>query len=323
MAKLTAHGSEVTNVFQLIGTLENDITKSIAWGFCKCPVFLGNVIQKLLNISIKTDDVAIKYQTYEKEKGITDLEITDYDSFYMIIEAKRGWILPDVDQLAMYSSRSSMIDNSAKHKIIVSMSECSEEYADLYLPAKIINGIHISHISWKSLYTIADKSICGSNNAQKNILRELRNYLGGIASMQKKDSNWVYVVSIADGLIDNCQLSWKDVVNDKHRYFHPVGGNGWPKEPVNYIAFRYNGKLQSIHHVDNYNVVRNLHVCISEMPDYTEDRNFFVYHLGPAIKPDHDVKTGKIFPSGRVWAMLDLLLTSDTVSQARDLSNAR
>ena len=30
MSELTAHGSEVTSVFQLIGTLENDITKSIA-----------------------------------------------------------------------------------------------------------------------------------------------------------------------------------------------------------------------------------------------------------------------------------------------------
>lgn len=29
MSELMAHGSEVTNVFQLIGMLENDITKSM------------------------------------------------------------------------------------------------------------------------------------------------------------------------------------------------------------------------------------------------------------------------------------------------------
>ncbi len=36
----------------------------------------------------------IRYQEFEKDKGITDLEITDNQKFYIIIEAKRGWVLP-------------------------------------------------------------------------------------------------------------------------------------------------------------------------------------------------------------------------------------
>lgn len=35
-----AHGSEVTSLFWLVGTLENDITKSIVWALCKCPTFM-------------------------------------------------------------------------------------------------------------------------------------------------------------------------------------------------------------------------------------------------------------------------------------------
>jgi hypothetical protein len=48
-----------------------------------------------------------------------------------------------------------------------------------------------------------------------------------------------------------------------------------------------------------------------------------IYRLGPAITPGKTVKTGKIFRNGRVWAMLDTLLTCDTISDARDLTQAR
>ncbi|MBP3327264.1 MAG: hypothetical protein J6L77_12715 [Coprococcus sp.] len=54
-----------------------------------------------------------------------------------------------------------------------------------------------------------------------------------------------------------------------------------------------------------------------------ESGNYFVYKLGPAIIPPKEVKNGKIYPNGRVWAMLDTLLTSDTISEARDISKAR
>ena len=49
MSELTAHGTEVTNVFQLIGILENDITKSIAWALCKCPILLKKTILLLFS----------------------------------------------------------------------------------------------------------------------------------------------------------------------------------------------------------------------------------------------------------------------------------
>lgn len=89
MSELMAHGREVTNVFQLIGMLENDITKSIAWALCQCPVFMKKIIAELLAVEVDTDKVRIGYQEFEKDKGITDLEITDDDSFYIIVEAKK------------------------------------------------------------------------------------------------------------------------------------------------------------------------------------------------------------------------------------------
>ncbi len=325
MGELFAYGTEIMSVFQLIGTLENDITKSIAWALCKCPIFTNKIIYEILGIDIESTKVKIRYQEFEKDKGITDLEITDDDLFYIIIEAKRGWILPDGEQLTLYSKRQAITKSCAKHKAIISMSECSEEYAESYLPFPEINGIPVKHLSWKRIYGIANESRTGSSNSQKTLLKELMKYLGGIMTMQEKESNWVYVVSVGSGHPDNCNLTWIDFIEKRGKYFHPIGGgrSGWPKTPPNYIAFRYYGQLQSIHHVEDYVVTRNLHEQFIEMPDEECDTDYFVYTLGPAIKPIQTVKTGKLYATGRVWAMLDALLTADTIKEASEISKKR
>ncbi len=246
MSKLRAYNDEVTNVFQLFGTLENDITKSIAWALANCPSFLDGIVSLIVGIHADADNTDIYFQRYRSDTGITDLEITDNESFHIIIEAKRGWNLPSAEQLAKYSEREEMSEKSSLKKAIVSMSECSHEYADINLPFKKVNGIPVTHLSWRKVREIVQTSISASNNTQKKLLRELLNYLEGLMTMQKEESNRVFIVSLSDEKPENCKLTWKDIVKKCNRYFHPMGGNGWPKEPPNYIAFRYGGQLQSM-----------------------------------------------------------------------------
>lgn len=323
MGTIKAYGKEVLSIFQLMGNNENDITKSIAWVLNQCPAFLKHFIRGILGIEIDPDAVEIIYQNYDSEYGITDIEIKDNSTFHIIIEAKRGWILPGVEQLSKYSLRNSFIKNDVKHKAIVSMSECSEEYAKGNLVLSVPNGVPVIHVSWRKIYTLTEISRKDSNNTQKRLLEELQMYLKGVMTMQTKDSNWVFVVVLGKGKPQGSNLSWKDIVNKEGKYFHPVGINGWPKEPPNYIAFRYDGKLQSIHHIEDYVVTKNMHDEIGEMPDEEWEDNHFVYSLGPAIIPSKLIRTGKIYRNGRVWAMLDTLLTADTVSEARDISKKR
>jgi len=143
-------------------------------------------------------------------------------------------------------------------------------------------------------------------------------------SMQNVDSNRVYVVALAQGKPKGWGISWIDIVNKRRCYFHPVGGGrgGWPKEPPNYIAFRYNGKLQSIHHIQGYGVFKNPHEKFPEIP-VTEWEPHFLYHLGPAFGPEKEVRTGNIYPNGRVWCMLDTLFTEATIFDARNVSKKR
>ena len=323
MSELVAYGTEVSSVFQLIGNLENDITKSIAWALARCPEFLKAVINEVMSLEINTQNVRIKYQEFEKNKGITDLEITDDSLFYIIIEAKRGWILPGEEQLTLYSQRRNIAESLVPNKAIVSMSECSEDYAKTYLPFKAVNDIPVVHLSWSKLYELANSAKAISRISQKELLKELMKYLGGIMTMQAKESNWVYVVSLSTSKPENCDLTWIEIVEQKKKYFHPFGINGWPKEPPNYIAFRYNGKLQSIHHIESYTVTKSLHSAIIEMPDVEKVDEYFVYNLGEPIIPLKTVKTGNLYASGRKWAMLDTLLTADTIYEACEISRQR
>ena len=140
--------------------------------------------------------------------------------------------------------------------------------------------------------------------------------------MQNQLSNLVYLVSLGSGIPEGCSISWIDIVDKKNRYFHPVG-KGWPSSPPNYLGFRYYGKLQRIHHVESWKIVDELHSEIAEIGAKLWKYPHYCYKLGPAIIPCKEVKNGKVWPSGRVWAMLDLLLTCDTVSDARDQTNKR
>ena len=333
MAELFAHNESIETVFDLIGNQENDITKSIAWAFVKCPRLLEKVIEFLIHIRVDADDVVIRYQEFEKDKGITDLEITDNQNFYIIIEAKRGWILPGEAQLKLYSERTDFVNNLAKIKVIVSMSECTEEYAKNKLPT--IAGVTVLHLPWMVICDFARELRPKAAGAQNYILGELERYIKNMMTTQNKDTSWVYVVSLgmsaaeitaSDGKTKTADITYVDIVRKHHKYCCPIGGGkgGWPKEPLTYIAFRYDGKLQSIHHIERYTITDNLHPFVSEIPDVELSETHFVYELGPAIIPSKDIRTGKkIVMSNRVWAQLDTLLTSDTITEAMEISWAR
>lgn len=305
-----------------MGYKENDISHSTAWVLSKSGAMLEKFVEAICGVNkFNHDDVEICVQEYDKGSGITDIEIKDGIDFYIIVEAKRGWILPGKDQLLKYSTRESFNKSLARNKVIVTLSECSRDYADHHLAIKNANGIAITHMSWKDIYELTMAAYPYALNSEKRLLRELQLYLRGLMTMQNQNSNEVYVVSLGTSKPDECSITWIDIVQQKNKYFHPMGG-GWPKEPPNYIGFRYHGKLQSIHHIESYIISTNLHNEVSEMPD-SNGVAHFVYTLGPGIIPPKTVKTGNIYRNGRVWAHLDLLLTCNTIFEARDLTKKR
>jgi hypothetical protein len=321
MTELLLHGKKVRSVFHLLGEHENDLTYSLGWALSQSPQFLKGFIQSTLDIQPTLENVTIRLQHSENNAGITDVEVESPGEFFILVEAKCGWNLPGKAQLEKYAARQGFSARKPFPSKILVLSECSREYALMHLPATRINGVEVSPVSWKNIAEVASKARHGSTHAGKRILSELLTYFGGLMTMQDVDSNWVYVVSLGSGTPKDWKLSWIDVVEKKRRYFHPVGG-GWPKEPPNYVAFRYQGKLQSIHHIESYTVFDDPHNEFREIPSEKWGPHF-LYTLSPAFAPANEVKTGNIYPSGRVWCMLDTLFLAKTISAARDLSDQR
>lgn len=322
MINLYLHSHKVDTVFQLLGEDENDISFSVAWALANCPSFLSAFLQSQLKRNANGKDIDIRLQHSQKTGGITDIEIESLGDFYLIIEAKKGWQLPGKTQLQKYANRRMFKNSQAPVKLILVLSECNQEYAKANLEVSEISGIPVKPVSWKDLARLAESAYQAGSHKEKHILTELLTYLRGLMCMQNLDSNWVYVVSLSNRKERGWGISWIDIIEKRKRYFHPVGLHGFPKEPVNYIAFRYYGKLQSIHHVEGYDVFNDPHEKFPEIPSNNWDIHY-LYKLGPAFKPPKDVKTGKIYPSGRVWCMLDTLFTEDTIADARDRSKKR
>jgi len=324
MTELYLHRYKVDSVFQLLGSEENDVTCSVAWAFYKSPSFLKEFLWRTIHWKGSIDNVIIRVQQYETSGGITDIEVEIPGEFYLIVEAKPGWNLPRRTQLDRYANRKSFKSSIAAIKRLIILSECSPEYAARNLEVREVSGLQIEPLSYRDLVAFAKAAYREGSHAEKRLIDELLTYLGGIMTMQQINSNKVYVVALAQGVPEGWGVSWIDIVKRKHRYFHPVGGGrgGWPGEPPNYIAFRYNGRLQSIHHVEGYEVFTDPHEKLLEIP---EDKwpPHFLYKLGPAFAPSKEVRTGSIYRNGRVWCMLDTLFTCDTISAARDLSQKR
>jgi hypothetical protein len=321
MTELLLHKRKIESVFHLLGQRENDITCSFAWALAQSPRFLSVFVRSALGIAADSGSVLIRLQQQEKEAGITDIEIESPGKFFVIAEAKRGWNLPSRTQLHTYAHRHSFTASKGILKRVVVLSECSREYALLHLESRNVAGIEVSPVSWRDIAQLAVRAQRGSSHAEKRILKELLIYLRGVMTMQNTDSNWVYVVSLGSGTRHHWKISWIDIVEKRRHYFHPVG-SGWPKEPPNYIAFRYDGKLQSVHHIEGYEIFDNPHKKFLEIPSQ-EWGPHFLYKLGPRFAPTREVRTGKIYKNGRVWCMLDTLFTSKTLSEARDLSRKR
>lgn len=317
MANIYVHGRQIESVFELLGTKENDITYSIGWALANCPAFLKRFLSEILPKLPDIEITELSLQEHQPNRGITDIEIRG-TGVHIIVEAKRGWNLPSERQLGLYATR--LGANGPDRDIIVCMSECSQEFAALNL-RKPKSGILIRHVSWKEMARFS-LSVEGASHAEKRLLHQLRTYLQRIVKMQNQESNMVFIVSLGWGMPDESSISWIDIVEKKRRYFHPANKD-WPKEPPNYIGFRYGGALQSIHHVESYKIVNDLHSEIKELCPGFGKGPHFCYTLGPAVIPPHKVVPGKVYPSGHKWAMLDLLLTCESVSEACDETKKR
>jgi hypothetical protein len=319
---LTLYGRPVATVFDLLGDKENDITYSVGWALAESDHFAIALLKDLFPRRKTLQPEVVRLQEGISGAGFTDIEINaNQNAVHVVIEAKRGYHLPLEDQLAKYAARS----EPSPTKLLV-LAEASPEFVSGRLP-KEVHGVPVRYRSWKQLENLVSTTAgrC-RGHAEKRLLRDLSRYLRGLMTMQNVRSNLVYVVSLGQE-IEDTGMTFRDVVLKHDTYFCPVGGKrgGWPKEPPNYLGFRFDGRLQQIRHVESYGVTENNYAGFKPLRgkvNFKKQRHW-LFKLGPPIQPLNEIRTGRLYRAQRVWAAIDLLLTCATVAEARDKTQSR
>jgi hypothetical protein len=318
---LTVHGSETNNVFRLLGADENSATFALGW-VLKHSVHLRRlVVGTIFGKPLDVKECVIALQKHNLDGGYTDIEAHGGDRWHFVLEAKRGWAVPSKGQLARYCPR--LIETKAALQRLVSVSAADQTFATEHLPSRI-GKIGVSHLSWTQISRLARKARELSAGFEERLwLRQFVQHLQEYVSMERTSDNTVYVVSVGiHPMVEGKNHTWIDVVEKDHCYFHPVGKN-WPPQPPNYVGFRYRGRLQTVHHIDSFSVVRDLATYNRLWPK--TKANHFVYRLGPAMLPSKEMRAGKVFRNARVSCAIDTLLSGayKTLSDARDESKRR
>jgi hypothetical protein len=301
--EFSTDGSTLTSVFELAGRKEPALTGALGFTLAHSQPFLEQFLADVHDTPLHVTSIALELHD-DDTAGRTDVELVTDDGERVIIEAKRGWIVPTEQQLRTYAARRPM-------RIIV-VTDCTDTFAAAIGLATDSEGIPVVHRSWRDVLQSA--RTCRQNQWT----RQLTTYLeASVATQQNKDSNWVYCVTVGPipGLAGQ---HGRDFI-DGDVYFHPYGP-GWPKQPPNYLAFRQHGAVFTVRHVDSFELVNDLRDVADDVGIGTVLEEItgphVVYRLGPHIGPTPPLKTGTNYRAARHWVHLDLFLTSETYKDA-------
>lgn len=306
--KLLRYGRPVGSIFDLLGTKEDDMTYALGFVASRSAAFASRLMRAAGGPNDDGKGGLVRLQEVDRE-GRTDVEIEWAERLHIVFEAKRGPWLPTTKQLEKYVPRLRKV--GAPMQRLVAVTNAPDDYAEKALP-KTIGDVPLVHLSWSEVRRLARAAKPGETNRNKSLLDEFDVYLKGILGMENVRSNMVYVLSLGSG--SAWGLNFKEVALKRSAYFDPVARYraGLP----NYIAFRYDGRLQSIHHVEKADIFENPRHVFKDAEDKKEIPHY-LFRLGPPIVPAHEVKNGpSIRQANRVWCMLDLLLTSATITDA-------
>jgi hypothetical protein len=293
----------------LLGSKEPALTGALGFVLSRSPA-LCDALLRDLELDGSVESVHLE-QHGVKAADRTDIELLG-EGVSVIIEAKRGWIIPTVAQLETYARR--------RPDVIVVVTDCSDGYARMLGLPEQLSNIPVEHRSWRNILEMVRNQVGAGRRWEGELLRYLES---NVATMQDVESNQVYCVSLCP--IGTLGGVHGKVYVDRGIYFHPHS-RGWPQQPPTYLAFRYDSRVQTIRHVDAYEIVGDLRDGV-EIDEVTNEadvaRPHLVYQLGPHIGPAEPLPYGTNYRAARHWVFLDLLLTEETYQAVVETSRAR
>lgn len=303
-------GKTPASCFGLAGCDENAGTYALGWCLKQSPALCAELL-----CSMGLDpcaEIELSSQTFcSVDRGFTDLEVRSGTAFHLIFEAKRFWQVASREQLERYAGR--LTGSNVQQRRFVSISAARKDWAIRHLPPDV-DGIPVGHLSWTDIRAMARRAHAASKSQVERLwLHQLNLHLSEYGMTSNAFDSLAYVVSLSRELLPNSpDATWIDVVVNQGRYFHPVGGNGWPLIPPAYIGFRYLSEFKSVHFIERVDTVDNLQEIDPTWPATTTAH--FVYTLGPAMRPATPLPLGNIYYTARHWVALDLLISGKAAS---------
>jgi hypothetical protein len=319
VASLTVARSPAASVFDLLGRKENDLTYAVGWCLAVSPLFLSRFAAAVGVAFGPAGEVDVRLQTYDRDDqrvGITDIQLRSLRA-HVIVEAKRGWSVPTRAQLRRYAPI--LRRSSAAERRFVVLTRWGSD-ARAVVAAQLgdeVEGFAIATLGVSDVLREARAARQAEREQRARLyLGELLTYLEGGGYVASHRDSRVYVVPLGKA-VSEIGIPFHRIPYQEGIYWY--GLSGGPKVPPNYVAFRFDGQLQSIHHVEESLVFERMSDIY---PHTTMDWGPGVrLTLGPAISPE-GVRSGKL-RDRRVWADIDLLLTSATVDEAARLTRER
>lgn len=316
-------------VFHLLGRNEDDLTRSMAWGMSQSDAF-AELLVDVLALPFEVDEPSsVRVQHAIKTRGRTDIELR-IGSALLIFEAKVGWNLPRAEQLAGYEdrliellaeSKSGVDADPIQNGALITLSECSADWAARKLPPP--GALARRHITWHQVIETADVAAAMAGVHTKRVLRDLADYLRSTTMVHDDPASqmtWVVPLSGVDyapgssvTFVETVQQGW---------YYNKA--RKVPKGAFNFIGFRWENALREIRFVKSRRLFSDPHEVLPDIfSDSAEWEDHELFELGPAIAPPAPVPYGKLYAPGYHRALLDCLLTSASVEEARDASHRR
>ena len=319
-ALLTRYLRDVDAVFDLLGDDENDLTAAFGFVLARSHRLRRGVLEAL---SLPHHEPTIVRLETPDRLGRTDLEVEN-DRSLLIIEAKKGWNLPHKEQLERYAER--LVASRKDSTLLVTLSDCSQAYADLMLPATDL-GVPVRHLPWSQVKDLLAAARAQTRGRENFWLGELDRYLRKAVRVRTISDSWVLCVVLSGDKRPGGggARTFRDFVVDEGVYFHPLDMK-WPPTPPNFMAFRWGNKVHQIRRVIGYEIVGSVQEKWPDVPsDEETSRPHAFYGLGPPIPLAAPIPVGpkgSNYRSSRPWVLLDQLLTAATLKEAIESSKA-
>jgi hypothetical protein len=312
---LHRYGAPIDSLFDLLGSKEVGMTSALGFALSRCETFRALFLLRL-HVSL-SPSVSIRLETVHDESTNqvrTDIEI-DTDEGLLILEAKLNWNPPEIAQLR---KQAEILKVQSRSGLLVTLCQAPNDIVARQLGNEI-DGVPLRHVSWKQVLGLAAAAKAKGALAERKLLAHFESYLYKVIRMRQPSDMSTYCVSVSNALYGTRPL--KSYVVDDLAYFHPYGwGKGWPTLWPNFLAFRWEGKVQQVHRVKYARVIQNLTERWPETASAIDpDRPHVVYDLEPALSVE-PLPMGDVWPSGRYWVLLDQLISGPTLKDAIERS---